>query len=107
MHINTEVITRDEFGALLTKNNGIMLFKFGAEWCGPCKKIENLLHELLESNPDVKYTKIDIDENPELTESYSVKGVPTFIGMYDNEVVNRIVGAVPLAKLEGIFKDND
>lgn len=83
------------------------LLHFSAEWCGPCKVMVPVIGKYLESNPDVKYTKIDIDENPELTESYSVKGVPTFIGMDNNEVVNRIMGAVPLAKLESIFEDND
>jgi len=66
-----------------------------------------VISKFLESNPDVKYTKIDIDKQPELSEKYEIKGVPTFIGMENGDVINRIMGAVPLAKIEGIFKDND
>jgi thioredoxin 1 len=66
-----------------------------------------VISKFLESNPDVKYTKIDIDKQPELSEQYEIKGVPTFIGMENGDVINRIMGAVPLAKIEGIFKDND
>ena len=87
MHINTEVITRDEFGALLTNNNGVMLFKFGAEWCGPCKKIENLLHELFEELPEnVSIYVLDVDDCFDLF-SYlkhkkMVNGIPCILAYY-------------------------
>lgn len=83
------------------------ILHFSAEWCGPCKMMVPVIGKYLESNPDVKYTKIDIDDNPVLTESYNVKGVPTFIGIDNDRIINRIIGAVPMAKLEGIFTDND
>lgn len=83
------------------------ILHFSAEWCGPCKMMVPVIGKFLESNPDIKYTKIDIDKQPELSEAYAIKGVPTFIGLENGDIVNRVMGAVPLAKIEGIFKDND
>ncbi len=40
------------------------ILHFSAEWCGPCKMMVPIIGKYLESNPGVKYTKIDIDENP-------------------------------------------
>lgn len=66
-----------------------------------------VVSKFLNLNPEIKYTKIDIDESPEIAKHYNVKGVPTFIGLENNVIINRIIGAVPLSKLEGILKDND
>jgi thioredoxin 1 len=87
MHISTEVITRDDFAALLSNNNGVLLFKFGAEWCGPCKKIETLIHELFEEMPEnVSIHVLDIDDCFDLF-SYlkhkkMVNGIPAILGYY-------------------------
>jgi thiol-disulfide isomerase/thioredoxin len=62
-----------------------------------------VVSKFLDQNTDIKYTKIDIDKFPDLKDAYNVKGVPTFIAVDGEEVMGRVVGAVPVAKLEGIF----
>lgn len=79
------------------------ILHFSAEWCGPCKMMVPVIGKFLESNPEIKYTKIDIDQDPSTAEAYDIKGVPTFIGMENDEVVGRVIGAVPMSTLEGIF----
>ena len=50
--IYTEVPNRNVFFEYLQQNPGIMIFKFGAEWCGPCKKIQSDLEVLFANCPN-------------------------------------------------------
>lgn len=34
--------TRNDFASLLQNNPGILIFKFTADWCGPCKKSKSI-----------------------------------------------------------------
>jgi len=53
----------DELQYILQKNPGLVIVKFGAEWCGPCKKIESLVHTWFSNSPEtVQCCLIDIDE---------------------------------------------
>lgn len=62
--VHTDVaLTRDQFIDTLAANTGVVLFKFGAEWCGPCKKVDPLLSQLYDQTPDnVEIFVLDIDE---------------------------------------------
>ncbi len=48
----------------LKTNPGFIVMKFGAEWCGPCKKIEEQVNTLMsKTNSNVKCYMVDVDEN--------------------------------------------
>ena len=56
--------TRQELQHLLANhNNSMVIIKFGAEWCEPCKRIESLVNRCMSEMPkDVLCMKLDIDE---------------------------------------------
>jgi len=59
----TEVGNHEAFVQELANNPGMIVIKFGAEWCGPCKKIEALVHQRMTQLPDnYKCFVVDIDE---------------------------------------------
>ena len=65
----------------------LIVVKFGAEWCGPCKKIKPLWNEWISIAPsNIVIVDIDIDENLELYVQLKakkmVKGVPTILAFY-------------------------
>jgi len=79
-------ISKQEFPELLKTNPGVFIVKFGAEWCGPCKKIDPLVYQWmtkLSSEPNVKCAIIDIDESFEiyafLKNKKMVNGVPVIL----------------------------
>ena len=45
-------MTKEEFLKAFTNNEGALILKFGAEWCGPCKKIEGLVKALMMQTPE-------------------------------------------------------
>ena len=46
MPVHTEIEDRDEFQKILNENNGIIILKFGAAWCNPCKLISPYVKSL-------------------------------------------------------------
>jgi thioredoxin 1 len=82
--ILTEIRSKEHFAELLQTNPGRLIIKFGAEWCGPCKKIEGLVHEWFHRMPDtVQCVLVDIDQSFEvyafLKSKKMVAGVPAIL----------------------------
>ena len=58
----SEIPNRDSFFHLLKHNPGLIVIKLGAEWCGPCKQIKNVVHAFFASSPpEVVCADIDVD----------------------------------------------
>ena len=78
-----------------------VLVDFWAEWCGPCKMVAPIVEELSDEYKDqVKFTKVDVDENPEMAQKYGVRGIPTLLIFKDGVAVDQIIGAVPKGTLQ-------
>ena len=82
-NITTE-LSKDAFAKALLTNPGILIIKFGAEWCGPCKKIDPLVYEWMGKLPPQAHGAIiDIDESFELyaflKSKKMVNGVPVIL----------------------------
>ena len=67
---------------------------FWAEWCGPCKMIAPILSEIAtEQAEHLTVAKINVDENPEIAQKFSVMSIPTLIVFDKGQVAKRLVGA--------------
>lgn len=66
---------------------------FSASWCGPCKVFKPKVDELEGSRDDVSVVRVDIDEHPDLVQSYGVKSVPTTLGLVSGDEGFRVMGA--------------
>ena len=65
--VGEEIEDKNEFISILKKNPGVVVIKFGAEWCGPCKLINEEVHDWFKKMPDtVKCYDLDVDDNFEL-----------------------------------------
>lgn len=75
---------------------------FFAEWCGPCKAMAPALEQLaVELKGKVKIVKLDVDQNPAITERYAIRAMPTLLIFKAGEVAAKHVGAlVQKKKLE-------
>ncbi len=82
-----------------------VLFDFFATWCGPCKMQTPILEELAKKmGNSVDIRKVDVDQNMELAEKYSIRVVPTLIIEKDGKVVQSMEGVTDLSTLEKLLK---
>ncbi|MDA4118970.1 MAG: thioredoxin [Thaumarchaeota archaeon] len=74
---------------------------FYADWCGPCKVIEPVIHKLSEEYQGrVKFVKIDTDANQELAMQFGIMSIPTVMFFSKGKVEDIVIGAVPAAVLK-------
>lgn len=84
--------------------DGLVLIDFWATWCGPCRMQSPVVEELDDDMGDqVKFTKMDVDENPETAQNFNIMSIPTLMIKKDGEVVEQLVGYTPKEKLEQVL----
>ncbi len=83
------------FEAEVVQASGVVLVDFSATWCGPCKRLEPLVHEIADDyNGRLKVVKVDIDKAPTIAAKFAVMAVPTLIFFRDGKVVDQLSGLV-------------
>ncbi|WP_290033505.1 thioredoxin [Ligilactobacillus cholophilus] len=84
--------------------NGITFTDFWATWCGPCRMQSPVIDELAkELDGKVKFTKMDIDQNPNTATELGIMSIPTMVIKKDGKIVDSIVGYHDKAQLEQII----
>jgi len=80
----SEIANREAFFTLLQHNQGLIILKLGAKWCGPCKIIEPAVHGFFASSPpEVICADIDVDVSFDfysfLKSKKMVNGIPVLL----------------------------
>ena len=87
--------------------NKIIIKKFGAEWCGPCKMIAPVLDEISQEYSDkITVAKLNIDDNPATPQHYGVRGIPTLMLFKNGDVEATKVGALTKSQLTQFIDGN-
>ena len=99
-------ITKENFEAEIEKCDRLAVIDLYADWCGPCKLLAPVMEELEREYPGVKFCKINVDEEPELTAMFKTESIPYIALVKDNTFVDFSVGYVPKATLARLIEDN-
>lgn len=102
----TAMVTDKTFDTEVLKSGEPVVVDFFAEWCGPCKAMAPALDLVAkEMLGKVKVVKVDVDQNPEITQKYRIQAMPTLMLFKDGKVAATQVGAlVQKSKLEAWIK---
>jgi len=97
-------ISDSNFDQEVLKSDMLTLVDFWAPWCGPCRMIAPVMDELSkEYDGKVKFTKMNVDENPSTASSFGIRGIPTVVFIKNGEVVDQVIGAVPKSEFEKVI----
>jgi len=93
-------ITEEEFDSIINNSHKLVVVDFFAEWCMPCLMLAPIIDELAEKIKDVKFTKVNMDNNQKLAQKYSISSIPCLVIFKEGEEVDRIIGAHPAENIE-------
>lgn len=83
---------------------GKSVVDFWAAWCGPCRMIAPVLEQLASERSDVRFAKLNVDENRRTASQFGVQSIPLLIFFRDGAEAGRLVGAVPRGQIEAAIQ---
>ena len=95
----TLINSKEEYDNILASNKSVFV-DFFADWCGPCKMVGPLVEKISETNPDIKFVKVNVDSNPEIASMYGIMSIPTLIAFKDGKLARQAVGFMQEADLQ-------
>ena len=101
--MSTIELTKDTFENTVTQD-GITLVDWWAEWCGPCRQFAPVFQAASEEHPDVRFGKIDTEDQQELAAAARITSIPTLMAFRDGILVFSQPGALPAPALEQVIK---
>ena len=88
-------INKNNFENEVLNSDKTVLLDFWASWCAPCRRGVPIVEEIADERMDIKVGKINVDEEPELANKFSIMSIPTLVVMKNGKIVQQVSGARP------------
>ena len=84
-----------------------ILVDFYADWCQPCKMVTPILQTVKKELGDkVKIIKINVDNNPEISNKYGIRSIPTLMLFKNGQLKFNQAGVLPAGDIKKIILAN-
>jgi|688.fasta_scaffold313512_2 thioredoxin 1 len=109
--VDVKATSDHNFDADVLKAKEPVLVDFYATWCPPCKRMAPVVDEVANQFADkVKVFKVDVDENPQLSQALEITSIPTLVVFKNGRVIAANTGFTPkdalVSMVESAFSSN-
>jgi thioredoxin 1 len=92
---NIKKLTDGEFFNTVIESGKPAVVDFGAKWCVPCRRVDDVLNRIAPEFEDkVSIYKVDVNESSQTASKYSVRNIPMLLFFKGGEIVDQAVGSI-------------
>ncbi len=87
-----------------TDIQGVVLVDCWAPWCAPCRRLSPVIEELSNELTNVKFGKLNTDENPGTAMANGIMSIPTMLIYKNGDKVDQLIGALPKSEIQATLR---
>jgi thioredoxin 1 len=99
-------ITSENFKQEVEESSTLVVIDLYADWCGPCRMLAPIFEQVAGEYPDVKFAKLNVDEEMGLARAFNAQSIPMLAFVKDGVFADISVGLITADKLRKLVESN-